>query len=78
MKLVIRTYFADANAPVIINLDSIPDPLRLVSGGKLPIKGRLIVHKDFRATKLKVKVKIERKILWGYVKVPCISQIGSW
>ena len=78
MKLVMNTYFADSNAPVNIKLDSIPDPLRLVSGGKLPIKGRLIVLKDFAATKLKVKVKIERKILWGHLTVPCISNIGSW
>lgn len=62
----------------MINPGPIPDPIRLVSGGKLPIKGSLVVSKDFAAEKLKINVKVEKKILWGYVTLPCLSNIGSW
>ena len=70
--------FSDRNAPVIIRPGAIPDPIRLVSGGKLPIKGSLVVRKDFSAARLKVSVKVQKKILWGYVSLPCVSNVGSW
>ncbi|XP_065060396.1 ganglioside GM2 activator-like [Rhopilema esculentum] len=66
----------DSSAPVQIMLKSLPDPVRLVSGGKIPLSGTLLVKK-LLPTKLKLKVKVEKKILWGYISLPCISNVGS-
>lgn len=54
----------------------VPDPIPLTSGGKLKVLLRGELKKDMPA-RFKLKVKMQKKILWGYVTLPCIGIIGS-
>ncbi|XP_035685463.1 ganglioside GM2 activator-like [Branchiostoma floridae] len=71
--------FSDCGGSAIkVELGSIrlPDPIVLRAGRQESIGGKASLKKDL-PDRLKVKLKVEKKILWGYVTVPCVNELGS-
>eukprot|EP00112_Aurelia_sp_Birch-Aquarium-sp1_P010829 Seg2299.6 transcript_id=Seg2299.6/GoldUCD/mRNA.D3Y31 product="Ganglioside GM2 activator" protein_id=Seg2299.6/GoldUCD/D3Y31 len=64
------------SAPVSVILKSIPSQIRIAQGTKIPVSVRAVVSKKLPSN-FKAVVTAEKKILWGYVTLPCMSNVGS-
>jgi len=54
----------------------LPNPIVLRTGLSDVVGARGAIVKNF-PDRIKIKLRVEKKILWGYVTVPCVSNLGS-
>ena len=55
----------------------VADPVVLKPGGVITATFKANLKKDLKVP-LKAKILVEKKILWGFVRIPCVKQLGSW
>eukprot|EP00794_Sanderia_malayensis_P009749 gene9749-10746_t len=63
------------NLPVTISLRSLPEPVSLKSGARIPVVADATVRSPAPCN-VKLHVKLYKKI-WFWIKMPCIKNVGS-
>lgn len=79
MESSTRGRFSSCGGSAInINIGSIqaPNPIRIREGLKVRVGASGSIGTNL-PNRVKLSVKIEKKILWGYVALPCVKKLGS-
>ena len=61
---------------IVTDID-VADPIVLKPGGSITATFKGHLKRDLQVP-LTAKIYAEKKILWGFVKIPCIKKMGSW